>query len=200
MLRLKFVSIYCEIALTCIPQCTFEHKSMLDQIIRAWCHQQQVITWTNVDSDLFSHMASVGHDELITCFLMKAAESFIVFYNSFFYALKYQSFYRPCGHRTSECCVHCVCHTSGWCGPYCHWWVSASHTPRTAQSPCDPETGKNQWISASCCTSSILATEIWQSCCKPQNNVVHINSSCAGFEKYRYIFPFHVFFFYLEMT
>ena len=33
-------------------------------ISQIWCHQQQVITWANVGSDLCRHMLSLGHNEL----------------------------------------------------------------------------------------------------------------------------------------
>ena len=88
MLRSKFMSISCEIALRWSPQNTFDDMSTLAQVM-AWCRQapshylsqcwprptsldevlldatwrQQAITWANVNPVLCHHMASLGHKE-----------------------------------------------------------------------------------------------------------------------------------------
>ena len=38
-------------------------RSMLDQVM-VGAVRQQAITWTNVDPDLWRHVASLGHNEL----------------------------------------------------------------------------------------------------------------------------------------
>ena len=60
MSQINFMKTSCIIGLKWMPQNPFDDKSALLQVM-AWCHQA---TWTNVDPDLFYHMASLGHNEL----------------------------------------------------------------------------------------------------------------------------------------
>ena len=46
-----------------MPMDLTDGKSTLVQVM-AWCHQQQAITWANVDPDLCRHMVSLGPNEL----------------------------------------------------------------------------------------------------------------------------------------
>ena len=63
MLRIKFKSTACKIALRWVPQNLTNKKSTLVQVM-AWCNRQQAITWANVDPDLCRHMASKGNNGL----------------------------------------------------------------------------------------------------------------------------------------
>ena len=47
-----------------MPQDLTDDYSTLVQVM-AWCCQHQVITWANVDEDLFHHMVSQDHTEFI---------------------------------------------------------------------------------------------------------------------------------------
>ena len=43
---------------------------MLNLVIDDWCIPCEIaITWTNVDPDLYRHMASLGHNELNILYL-----------------------------------------------------------------------------------------------------------------------------------
>ena len=65
MLLSLFISTSCEIALRWMQQKNHDEKSTLVQIM-AWCMRQQPITWANVDTDLCHHMASLGHNGLMS--------------------------------------------------------------------------------------------------------------------------------------
>ena len=56
---------HCGIPVGWMPLNITNEKSELVQVID-WCHsRQQAITWTSIDPDLCSHMAALGHSELI---------------------------------------------------------------------------------------------------------------------------------------
>ena len=55
----------CEIALIWMSLDKNYEKSTLVQVM-AWCGQAEAITSANVDPDLCRHMASLGHNELMS--------------------------------------------------------------------------------------------------------------------------------------
>ena len=61
---LSSLGICCEIAFWLIPENLTDEKSTLVQVMD-WCHGQQAITITNIEPDIYHHLVSLTHRELI---------------------------------------------------------------------------------------------------------------------------------------